>query len=200
MQIARFSVLLISILMGTMAIAHAATDGHEDHHPGGDQPSAAAPARQGMMGMPGMMHQGKGMMSEGMPCMMGSGRPMMGMGSGMMPQPLEQMFFLDRADALELTPEQQSRLKLIRFALRKDNIRSGAEAKIARLELAELLGTGNWSLQDAEPLVRRVQQLQGDIQLRRLQALIDARTVLTPAQLEKARASEQPGNLESLFQ
>lgn len=74
-----------------------------------------------------------------------------------------------------------------------------AETKIARLELAELLAGNSWTLKDAEPLVRKVQKLEGDIQVRHLQAVSDARKVLTAEQLQQAHADGGAGNLESLF-
>lgn len=147
-----------------------------------------------------MMHKGKGMMAEGMPCMTGPGRHMMGMDSGMMAHRMAHMFFLHQADALELTSEQRTRLRALHATCRKDTIRNAAEAKIARLELADLLDSDNWSLKDAETLVRKVQRLEGDIQVRHLQALTDARKVLTPAQLEKLRSRDKADTPESLFQ
>jgi Spy/CpxP family protein refolding chaperone len=92
-----------------------------------------------------------------------------------------------------------NRLKAIHVECRKDNIRNAAETKIARLELSELLSGDYWMLKDAEPLVRKVQKLEGDIQVRHLQAVSDARKVLTAEQLKQAYADGGTGNLESLF-
>lgn len=119
---------------------------------------------------------------------------------GMMGQRMEHMFFLDRADELGLSTDQVSRLKAIHVDCRKENIRTAAEAKIARLELSELLSGDSWTLNDVESLVRKVQTLEGDIHVRHLQAVSDARKVLTAEQLQQAHADGGAGNLESLFQ
>ncbi|MBE0505043.1 MAG: periplasmic heavy metal sensor [Desulfuromonadales bacterium] len=135
------------------------------------------------------------MMGSNMSGMMGGG----GM-HGMMEQRMEHMFYLDRADALGLSADQVSRLKAIHVDCRKKNIRNMAEAKIARLELSELLAGDSWTMKDAEALVRKVQTLEGDIQVRHLQAVSDARKVLTAEQRQQAQADESAGNLESLFE
>ena len=89
--------------------------------------------------------------------------------------------------------------KKLHSECRKDNIRNAAEAKISRLELADLLDGDNWSLKDAEPLVRKVQKLEGDIQVRHLLAMSDARKELTAEQLKQARSGGNSGDPESLF-
>lgn len=113
---------------------------------------------------------------------------------------MEHMFFLDRAAELGLSTEQVSKLKMLHSECRKDNIRNAAEVKIARLELADLLAGDNWSIKDAEPLVRKTQQLEGDMHLRHLQAVSEARKLLTAEQLKQVRSGNDSANLESLFQ
>ncbi len=202
-----FALVMISFFMGATAISSLAAPGHKAHHPGGESASS-----QGMMGqqemaqmpcmaaktsgtMPQMMGKGMGdMMDAGMPKMMGAGK------MGMMKQRMAHMFFLDRIDELGLTPEQTNKLKALHSECRRDNIRNSAEAKIARLELTDLLAANDWSLKDVEPRVRKVQKLEGDIQVRHLKALSDARKVLTPEQLKQARSGDNSDNLESLFQ
>lgn len=210
------AVLVSFFMVATLLTSFAASE-HESHHPAGAQ-AAAATSSQGMM-----MQQGKGM--EQMPCMAAqssdSNSQMMGMmgkgmsdmmgGGGMhgmmhggqmsmMEQRMEHMFFLDRADELGLSADQISRLKAIHVECRKENIRTAAEAKIARLELSELLSGDSWTLKDAEPLVRKVQKLEGDIHVRHLQAVSDARKVLTAEQLRQAHTDGGDEELKSLFQ
>lgn len=138
--------------------------------------------RSGMMGgagMHSMMHGGQmGMMQHGM----------------------RHMFYLDRAEELGLSAEQVNKLKTIHAESRKDNIRNAAETKIARLELSELLANDAWTLKDAESLIRKVQTLEGDIRIRHLQAISDARKVLTAEQLKQVQADGSTGSLEDLFQ
>ena len=164
---------LFSLLVGATAIASmgssapcymSQTRGEQTGHMMGS----------GMMGS-GMM--GHGMMGHGM---MGHGM----MGMGMMDHQAGHLFFLDRADELGLSSEQIDKLKTLQTECRRDNIRNVAELNIVRLELADLLATDNWSLQDAEKLVRKVQKMEGDIQVRHLQALNAARKILTEEQLK----------------
>lgn len=218
--------VLIGLFLGaTVLTGFAATD-HEAHHPGGEQTAAPTSSEKMMMpqaagmgqmpcmaasasgskspmmgmmgdkGMGGMMSPGRsGMMAgEGMHSMMHGGQ------MGMMDQGMKHMFYLDRADELGLSADQVSKLKAIHVEGRKDNIRNAAEAKIVRLELSDLLSGDTWTLKDAEPLVHKVQKLEGDMQVRHLQAISVARKVLTAEQLQQARTDGGVGNPESLFQ
>jgi len=155
-------------------------------------------------GMGDMMGRGgSGMMGRGGSGMM-SGGGMHGMMNGgqmhRMEQGMRSMLYLDRVAELGLSAEQISRLKAIHLDCRKENIRTAAEAKIARLEMSALLSADNWTLKDAAPLVRKLQTLEGDMQVRHLQAVSDARKVLTVEQLKQVKAADSAGNLEGLFQ
>ena len=205
--------LLISLFLGATTLSGFAASEHEGHHPGATNAPATS-ASQGMMKqqgmnmgqMPCMADNSSGsmmsMMGQGMAGMMGQGMgDMMGSGDmGMMGKRMEHMFFLDRAEELGLSADQVSRLKAIHTECRRDNIRNAAEAKIARLELSDLLTGDNWTQKDAETMVRKVQKLEGDMQVRHLQAISDARKVLTAEQLKQARSGGASGNLETLFQ
>lgn len=215
-----FTAILISLFLGVTVISGFSASEHEAHHPSGTNAPATSPA-QGMMKQQGMdmgqmpcmadkssgsmmsmMGQGMGgMKGTGMAGMMDTGMAgMMGTGNmGMMEKRMEHMFFLDRAEELGLSADQVSKLKAIHTECRRDNIRNAAEAKIARLELADLLSGDNWTLKDAETMVRKVQKLEGDMQVRHLQAISDARKVLTTDQLKQARSDGASVNLESLF-
>ena len=175
---------LFSLLIGTTAISSMAssTPCYMSHMRGEET---------GHMMGPGMM--GSGMMGSGM---MGSGM----MGMGMMDHQSGHLFFLDRAEELGLSSEQVNKLKTLQTECRRDNIRNFAELNIVRLELADLLATDNWSLQGTENLVRKVQKMEGDIQVRHLQAMNAARKILTEEQLKQARPGGTSGDLESLFQ
>lgn len=212
-----FTVFLVSFFIGTTVMTSVAAGEQERHH--------ANSSTQGMMGSQGMMgmdqrpcvnNSNSGSMPYGMGAGMGSvGNHMMGarnmghmMGPGMGSMRnhmmgagnMRHMFFLDRANELGLDADQVSKLKSIHVASRTENIRNDAEAKIARLELADMLSSDNWTLSDAESLVRKLQKLEGDIQVRRLQAMSDARKILTADQLKQARSGENMDNLEDLFE
>ncbi len=124
---------------------------------------------------------------------MGNG-PMM-MKQGMLPNQMEHDLYIDRASELGLSDEQVARLKKIRSDCRKDNIRTSAELTIVRFDLADLEDE-NASLEQVEKLVRQSKTLEGDIEIRHLQAKADAKQVLTAEQLKKAEAGK---SLEDLF-
>lgn len=158
--------------------------------------------------MGSMMHQrGQGhMMGQGMGHMnmmdSDSGHMMnhnQRMGSKhMMGDRMGQMMYLDQAKALGLNDDQVSKLKAVHSDCRKDIIRLMADIKIARLELEDLLDGNSWTVKQADPLVRKVQQLEGDLHLRQLRGISDARQVLTVEQLKQAQSGTD--NLESLFE
>ena len=108
------------------------------------------------------------------------------------------MLFLDRAEALELTADQVAKLKAIHADCRRENIRQGAEVRIARLELKDLVAESNWIPAAAEKLVRRIKTLEGDMQVRHLRAWAEARKVLTAEQLRKADSGKDD-DAEDLF-
>ncbi len=184
-------------------VVYTLADSNQEARQGNDQPCVAA-SEQGMMGPHMMRSQQMGGYMMGhqqmRPHMMGPyamGGSMSGMmdrmddgpmGLFMMEQQPERDFYLDRVKELNLSADQVSKLTELRSDCRKDNIRSASEATIARMELADLLSGDNWPLKDAEALVRKVQQLEADIQVRHLQAAIDARMVLTPKQLAQVKA------------
>ena len=125
----------------------------------------------------------------------GMGMPMQ---PGMMQHRMDRVFYLDRIDELGLSTEQVAELKTIRSECRGDNIRQAAEAKITRLELMEILEAPDWDLKQVEPLVRKSQQQETDMQIRHLKAMQDARKVLTAEQREKA--DSDVADLEDLFE
>lgn len=208
----------VVFLLGSLTLTGAGAADHEGSPPGSEQGMSAASAQKAAVDqtMPGMM---KMMQNQGMMEMMGS-RPctdpstpssrlhmMGGMLSGRMSMDparmrhmMDREFFLGRADELGLAAEQVDRLGAIRNACRKDNIRTGAEARIVRMDLDDLLSKKSWSIKEAEKLVRQMQTLEGDMLVRHLQALTEARKVLTADQLKKAESGGQDVSLKELFE
>lgn len=97
---------------------------------------------------------------------------------------------LNQADRLGLSNDQISKLNTLRLAEQKDVIRKEAEAKVTRLELSQLEASDHWTVKDVEPLVHKLNTLEGDIHLRHLQELSDARNILTADQLKLYRSAE----------
>jgi hypothetical protein len=215
------TLMLAGLFLIAMVISSQAISEQEHRHPGtkGESPAGAMP---GMMMEKMQMKHNPEMMSEmpckaaGVPCngpcmtkaapparhhKMGAGRSgMRGMNPGMMHQRMERAFFLDRVEILGLTPEQVTRLKTIRSDCRKENIRNAAEVQILHLELKELLNDTDWTLKAAEPLIRKSQKLEGDMLVRHLQAITEARGVLSAEQLQKADNGGGNDDLEELFE
>lgn len=117
---------------------------------------------------------------------------------GAMMEKMDRELFLDRKDELGLSREQVERLEAIRTSCREDNMALMAEVRSARLKLAELL-RGDWSLEEAEKLVRKSRKLEADMAVRHLKSKKDAESVLTAQQLERVRQGSGEENLEDLF-
>jgi len=194
MRTIRIATLFFSAFLGAL-VAVAAADSKKDDMPGMDM--------GGMM--PGMMERGQQMV---MPEMMEQGREMMmgEMTRRLPPSPPPMMrrhmselnFYLDRSVELGLTEEQVGKLREIRSAFLRDNIRNRADLKIARLDLEEVLD-GDWTLSEAEGVVRRMEKLEGDLKVRCLKALADARGVLTAEQLKKFESTRGEIPMDELF-
>lgn len=190
------TVIWVLFLLGALTLTGVAASELEGNPPGAEQGTSSASPQNAAADrtMPGMMEM---MQNKGKLEMMGS-RPWMD--PAKMRHMMDREFFLDRAEELNLSAEQVDRLGAIRNACRKDNIRTGAEAKIARMDLDDLLSQKSWSIKEAEKLVRQMQTLEGDMLLRHLQAVIDARKVLNPDQLKKAETGRRDVRLKELFE
>ena len=104
----------------------------------------------------------------------------------------------------ELTGTSKSKvgfckLKAILSECRRENIHTAAGIKVERLELKDLLAEADWSLATVEPLIRKIQTLEGDMHVRHLQAVAEARKVLSAEQLQKAAMGQSDMDLEELF-
>lgn len=205
---------LLTTILGTglyaaVAIAGPIPADHELHHPAAETAPAMAspPVDAGMPIMPAMMESRRREMMERMgrggdmtsqparrePSIPSIRLQMMGralsghmaMEPDMMRTMMNREFFLDRIVELGLGDDQVAKLRAIRSACRQDNIRTGAEARIVRLELDDLLALDDWSVAAVEKLIRQQQKLEGDMQVRHLQAVAEARKVLTKEQLRR---------------
>lgn len=205
----------VVLLLGVIALSRGNAAEQGEHHPNTTGPAAGMEMMGKGMGMPEMI-MGKGM---GMPEMMMGGKTCqeptspscrlhmmsgalsgrMTMDPGMMGRMMDREFFLDRAEELGLSAGQVEKLQGLRNACRKENIRSGAELKILRFDQDELLSKENWSVKEAEKLIRQMQTLEGDMQVRHLQAIAEARKVLTAEQLQKAGSTGRNADLNELF-
>jgi Spy/CpxP family protein refolding chaperone len=139
-----------------------------------------AQQKTGMQGMQKM--KSKKMMGQ----MGDSSCPMMGTGH-------MQGFFLNQAESLGLSDSQVEQLKKIKQETQKTVIEKEAAYKIAKLELKELMHNPKAKRSDVEAKAKKVEELRSNIRLTELGAKLDARAVLTPEQLEKAKSMKMKG-------
>ncbi len=183
----------------------------EKHHPG-EPPVAAASALmdcpmmaggmmgQGMMGPgmmgPGMMGpgmMGPGMMGPGMmgPGMMERGMPRGGMmGPGMMDRGMGPGAMLK---GLDLTEEQQAKLRKIRDELRDRNWTSMGQMMKERSRMRELFAAPNLDRAAAEAAHKRMSALREQMFMARLDAHAQIEASLAPDQRAKLRQRMRRG-------
>lgn len=181
-----------AVLVSTVVMAHGGAGMMGDQDEVNGQMPCQDESYSGAMGH-GMIGSG-GMMNSG-----GMGSMMMRGGRDGHMMDLDNMRhggMLSQAETLGLSDDQISKLSTLRLAERKDIIRKQAEANVASLDLSDLLASDNWTVKDAEPLVHKLNNLEGDIHLRHLQALNDARKILTADQLKLYSSTEQVGGSE----
>lgn len=96
-------------------------------------------------------------------------------------------FYLSHAKDLKLTDEQKASLKKMSFDLKKDMIAKGADVKVKRLELREMLSTPDYKLEDATAKLKEISDARLALTTALLQYTIQARDVLTPDQLKSVK-------------
>lgn len=110
-------------------------------------------------------------------------------GEGQMGQRLMAMLESDRVKAhLGLTDQQSDRLRQIVVETQKTTVKTRAEMAVRGIELRELLRTDK---PDREAVMKKVQEisdLRRDMMRQHVDALLSAKTVLTPEQQKKLRA------------
>ena len=168
-----------------------------------DQPAPNPPMNPGMScPMPGMgMGQGMGRgMGQGMGPGMGQGMgPGMGqgMGQGMMCPMCPMMgaggmlpghMFNMHAAALELTEDQIQKIQNIQTDFRRQQIRTGSEIELSRIDLQQEMMKDNPDVTKAERLIRDINRLQADMQVAAMKASAAAKNVLTPEQRSRAKS------------
>lgn len=90
--------------------------------------------------------------------------------------------------ALSLTDQQTDRLRQIMVDAQKATVKAGAEIAVKRIELRELLRADK---PDRDAVMRKVQEvasLRGEMMKQHVDALLAAKSVLTPEQQRKIRS------------
>jgi Spy/CpxP family protein refolding chaperone len=134
----------------------------------------------------GMGPGGPGMMGPGGPPMMMQRRMMRfrGRPMGMRGGP---MMLARVAKAIGLTDEQMDRMRGMRTAHQKEMIRMGADARIAKMELAEALRQPNPRPEDVNVKVAAVNAARSQMLQKQVMFRLEMKKVLTPEQREKIK-------------
>jgi len=91
-------------------------------------------------------------------------------------------------EEIGLSEEQVAKLKDGAFAMKKEQIRMGAELKLAALEQAELVQNRESAASDIMAAVEKTGQIRTEIAKLHMRHLLMVREVLTPEQQEKVHA------------
>jgi len=123
------------------------------------------------------------------PIMPGMGMGMMGqrMGRGVMstgPGGLQMMGF-QRLQALDLSADQWSRIREIHQNTQKQVIPKQGEIRVAQIELQQLLQAAQPNMTQVQAKVTQISTLRSQVQMLRIQGLIQVRGVLTDEQRQK---------------
>lgn len=157
---------------------------------------AGGPAEGGMMGGG---PPPAGMMGPGGPPMMQQRIMRMGWGGGGMGGPMMMRMrgrmgmmggpmMLERArKALGLTDEQVTRIHDLWMAHQKDVIRTGADARIARMELEDVVRQPNPKPEDVKAKLAAVNSTRGQMLEKMVNFRLDMKKVFTPEQQEKIK-------------
>ncbi|MGH7231542.1 MAG: Spy/CpxP family protein refolding chaperone [Nitrospiraceae bacterium] len=93
---------------------------------------------------------------------------------------------LKAKDAVGLTDEQETRLRTIAIAFKKDRVKKTAEVDLARIDVHQLLHKQT-SGDEIDAAVRKMYALKADLRIASIKAFQEARTVLTPEQQKKMK-------------
>jgi Spy/CpxP family protein refolding chaperone len=144
----------------------------------------------GMMGQQGGMGMGSGQPGSGM----GPGGMMMGPGqqpSNPFERPLIREI-LSAKNQLNLTGDQEQKLRRLRSEFEKESIRRGAEVQAAEVDLRDILAADTPNLGNIEVQVKRIGALQADLRFARIKVLQEGRAVLTKEQWQRFEALPVP--------
>jgi Spy/CpxP family protein refolding chaperone len=110
----------------------------------------------------------------------------MGMGGGMRMGPRGFEAMLDRLTGpLAITAKQREKLESIRDKQQRDDIRTGADLQIARLDLRNLMEADNADRGAINSQIDKIAQMEASMRKSRVGAMLDGRAVLTAEQRTK---------------
>lgn len=91
-------------------------------------------------------------------------------------------------DELGLTDEQETRLRAIKTAFKKEQITRKAQVDLVKVDLRQLLHNDQASMNEIEAIVNKMYALKAELRLASIKATREAKTVLTPEQRKKMKA------------
>ncbi|MFZ5863413.1 MAG: Spy/CpxP family protein refolding chaperone [Nitrospirota bacterium] len=91
-------------------------------------------------------------------------------------------------DELKLSDEQIEKFKKLRNEYEREQIRRGAEIKIAEMDLWDLFDKKDVTGDQVEKKVREVEAKKTDLRVFRFKHVVTIKTILTPEQFEKFRS------------
>ena len=92
---------------------------------------------------------------------------------------------LKNKEALNLTDDQQAKLRTIGVNFQKEKVKKTAEVELAEIDMHQLLHGDSKQAGDVESAVRKVYGLKAERRLTSIKAFQEARTVLSPEQRQK---------------
>ena len=95
-------------------------------------------------------------------------------------------FMKRMVEKLELNDKQTKEIKNVLIEARKKNIKLRADARVARIELGQLITQGNVDKTAVNTKVDQIASLRGDVMRQRAGAVLSVREILTPEQQVKA--------------
>jgi Spy/CpxP family protein refolding chaperone len=88
-------------------------------------------------------------------------------------------------DEIGLTPEQVGKIEKMRDSFTEASIKQEADIKIQGLKLISILKKDQVDRKAAEKMIRDISKLKTDLQIDRMNYLMDVKSVLTPEQIKK---------------
>lgn len=140
------------------------------------QAAGPAQAPAGTLAGPGM--------ARGMGGGMGGGRGM-GMDLARFPNP---MLVLRLADKLNLSADQQAKIKSLSFSSMRDQAKLKSQLDLIKVDLLEILATDPVDMNKAAAKIKEAAGLQAEIKIRALRTGLDVRAILTADQLKQLKA------------
>jgi Spy/CpxP family protein refolding chaperone len=98
---------------------------------------------------------------------------------------------LANAAKIGLTEEQISKIKPVHREMEKDQVRFGADLKIAQIELKEIMEVKDFDLDKASAQVKKIEDLKTTHHLAMLKSMKEVRSILTDEQFKKMGAMMQ---------